>query len=218
MNAVNKSITSVLSNVYIMSLIHVILILYASYYAPNPPQSMKTFFSNTYTKLFFIALLIFIQSKDIVLAVGLAIIFLISINSISGRGPLESFVDDNYGKFSKEFVKTNTATLLEPKTNIVTGCEKITLQDILNTFNGDELKMQKTVKYAFQELMSQIQDETAMQKLTIIAKASGLPSNKYLTDENAPYIASILVQWGYTIGDNCTLHKKRHNLLKTPFK
>lgn len=203
---VNSTLNSAFSNVYVMSIVKIFLISYGASAAISPPAYIKDVFSNIYFKIFYIMLIIFIESKDFSLSLLLAIIFVMTMNSLSGRGPLEAMTNTNaYGPYSKDYKISTTAGILEPKTNIFNGCEKVTLAQLLDVFDGDHLKLQSTVKYVFNDLNSKISqsDKPAKERLAEIAAASGLPYNVELNDKNAPYIASLLINWGYKISDTC---------------
>jgi hypothetical protein len=64
--------------------------------------------------------------------------------------------------------------------------------------------MQQTAQYSFQELMARSADKSAKERLTKIAYAAGLPYNlSFDKPETAPYIATLLVNYGFNINDLC---------------
>ena len=155
-------------------------------------------FKNTYVKLGLVALIIYLSERDIQLAILLAVIYVFGMNLLSGRGALESFSDysDNY--------KASGATLLEPKVVIYPGCDKITMDDLYKMFDGNLTKFKDSVQYAFQELMLRSKTKDSKEMLMKIAYAAGLPYNmSFDKPETAPYIATLLVNYGYKVSDTC---------------
>lgn len=191
-----------LSNPYIMAIVKVSLVLYASQIAPKLPTAAEGVFSNTFFKIFALMMMIYIAGIDFQLAIIMAIIYVISLNFASGRGPLESFAD-----FSKDYKASGSAKLIEPKTMIYPGCESLNMEDLQKVFDGDRTKLYNNASYAYKELMSKFTTESGKDTLTKIAYAAGLPYNKDFTDENAPYIATILMYQGLNISDTCTQPK-----------
>jgi hypothetical protein len=78
------------------------------------------------------------------------------------------------------------------------------MKDLLDLFDGDAMKLQKTVQYSMDILMSRLPDNSdAKNNLITMSRAVGLPYNVELVDRNAPYIATMLLQYGYKISDEC---------------
>lgn len=191
-------INPVLANPYIMAVLKVTLALYASNVAPKLPESIMNIFNNTFFKILYITLMVYISEHDFQLAILLACVYVVGFNVLSGRGPFESF--DN---FNSEFKPDFKAKLLEPKLNIYPGCHSITMNDLLHAFDNDALKLQKTVEFAFQELLSKSNSKNEKERLMNISYLLGLPYNVEFNDENAPLIATILMNHGFSFG-TCT--------------
>jgi hypothetical protein len=188
------------NNPYIMTILKVAIVVYGVKLAPRLPVSVENMFQTTWFKIVGIALIIWLSSKDYQLAILVSIVFVLGINFVSGRGPLESFAD-----FTPNYTPPNPAKLISPKAEIFPGCLNVTLQDLLNTFSGDAEKLQKTVRYTYQELTTQIDDTDADAKdrLLAISRVVGLPYDVELTDENAPLIATMLLMFGFKINGDC---------------
>jgi hypothetical protein len=121
------------------------------------------------------------------------------MNALSGRGMFESFAD-----YTGKYVPEGGFTLIEPKTMIYPGCHDITMDDLYKAFEGDQLKMQSAVQYTFKQLMTKTKSENSKDLLIKIAYAAGLPYNlSFDKPETAPYIATLLVNYGYNIKGDC---------------
>lgn len=191
-----------LSNPYIMAVVKVTLVLYAVQIAPIPPAYLSQLFKNVYVKLFLIFLIIYLSEKDIQLAIIIAVIYVFGMNLLSGRGLLESF-SSNYADFSTDY-KAGNMKLIEPQTMIYPGCDKVTMDDLYNLFKGDALKLHSSVHYSFQELMKRMKTKDEKEMLIKIAYAAGLPYNlSFDKKETAPYIATLLVNYGYNVKGVC---------------
>jgi small basic protein len=197
-NFVEGKLAYPLSNPYIMAVLKITLALYGAQIAPKAPKYLEDMFKNTFVKLILIALIIYLSEKDIQLAVLLSIIYVFGMNVLSGRGPLESFAD-----FSSEY-KASDSKLIEPKTMLYPGCENITMDDLYKMFEGDHKKFANAVQYSFQELMLRSKTKDNKELLMKIAYAAGLPYNlSFDKPETAPYIATLLVNYGYRVSDTC---------------
>jgi hypothetical protein len=187
-----------MSNPYVMAVLKVTLALYAAKIAPSPPEYLSELFKNSFVKIALIFLIIYLSEKDIQLALLLSVIYVFGMNLLSGRGLLESFSD-----YSPEY-KSSGAKLLEPKTMLYPGCENVTMDDLYNTFEGDLTKFNTTVQYAFQDLIARSKTKNAKELVTKLAYAAGLPYNlSFDKPETAPYIATLLVNYGFDIKDMC---------------
>jgi hypothetical protein len=71
--------------------------------------------------------------------------------------------------------------LLDQTTNILPGCLNITLNDILLSFDKNTKRLKKAMVKA------------------------GVPYNLKVNDENAPHIATYLINHGYSLSDTCSL-------------
>lgn len=189
----------VLGNPYIMAVLKVTLALYAAQIAPSPPQYLKDFFQNTFAKVFLIALIIYLSEKDLQLALVISIIYVFGMNYLSGRGYLESFAD-----YSSEYKVEGSGKLVEPKTVLYPGCEDVTMDDLIQMFEGDHNKFKNAVQYSFQELMLRSKTKNSKEMLMKLAMAAGLPYNlSFDKPETAPYIATLLVNYGFNVKDKC---------------
>ena len=100
--------------------------------------------------------------------------------------------------------KANGFTMLESKTDEFIGCQNVKLADLLAIFDNDAMKLQKTVQFTYHQLMEKMPKGAAKDNLLKIARYVGLPYNVPLNDENSPFIASLLLQFGYSISKTCT--------------
>lgn len=201
LSAVQKSSNFVLGNPYIMAIIKISLALYAAQIGPKLPSVAQQWLQNTYVKIALLIVMIYLSEKDFQLAVILAIAYVVLMNVLSGRGPLESFAN-----YSSEYKKSGQ-TLIEPVTMIYPGCEKLTMDDLGKVFDGDREELVKNANYAFRELIQKYKSQAGKETLTKIAYAAGLPYNRDFTDEHAPYIATILMYQGMHLSDSCTQPK-----------
>lgn len=196
---VESTVSYPLSNPYIMAILKVGLALYAAQIAPKTPDYLQVWFQNTYIKLIAIATIAFLSERDLQLSILIAIIYVFGMNLLSGRGILESFAD-----YSSTYVSSGDFKLIEPKSAIYPGCEEVTMDDLYKVFEGDHVKMNQTVQYSFQELMAKSSGKDSKEMLTKIAYAAGLPYNlSFDKPETAPYIATLLVNYGFDIKDLC---------------
>jgi hypothetical protein len=201
-NAVSRQAEAViqpfLRNPYIMAVLKITLALYAAQLAPKLPSSVSVVFSNTFAKIIAVALIGYLANFDFQLAVMMAIVFVVGANVLSGRGILESFSD-----FSTDYEVTGSSKLIEPKTAVYPGCHNVTVADLEKAFDGDNAKMQTTVEYAYHELLNQAANKSTKESLMNMAYAVGLPHNIKVSEETAPYIATLLMYHGFNIGDTC---------------
>lgn len=209
--AVESQLQKVLRNPYAMAVLKIALVLYASQIAPRVSPKVSSIFQYTIVKILSIALIAYIAEIDFQLSIILAVVFVLSINLLSGRGPFESYEDSVPMSFTDKLTdllgnpaKNNGFKLLESHTDEIIGCQNIKLDDLLGIFDNDAMKLQKTVQFTYHQLMEQMPKGTAKDNLMKIAKAAGLPYNVPLNDENAPFIASLLIQHGYNISKTCT--------------
>lgn len=194
-----KGVGYILSNPYAMAVIKITLVLYAAQIAPKAPEFFQNMLKYTLMKILLIFFIIYISEKDFQLALIIAIIYVLSMNALSGRGLFESFAE-----YSPEYKTEGKFTLIEPRTMIYPGCHDITMDDLYKAFSGDQLKMQDAVQYSFKQLMAKTKSENAKELLIKIAYAAGLPYNlSFDKPETAPYIATLLVNYGYKLKDEC---------------
>lgn len=193
-----NSLAYPLANPYIMAVLKISLALYGAQIAPRSPKMIEALFKNTFVKIALIFLIIYLSEKDIQLAIILAVIYVLGMNIISGRGIFESF-----SNYSSEY-KGSGAKMLEPKTMLYPGCESVTMDDLYKMFEGDRSKMQNSVQYAFQELLLKSNTKNSKELVMKLAYAAGLPYNlSFDKPETAPYIATLLVNYGFEINDKC---------------
>lgn len=186
-----------LQNEYIMAAIKVFLAVYAFNFAPRLPENVQSFFDNSLVKMAGIALIILVsQVGDFQMAILLAIALVMSINLLSGRGFLENYAEFVKGQF-------DNSRLLEPKTMVYPGCMSIKVDDLLDAFNKDSVALQNTVRYVFHQLMKSDMDVDAKNRLLRYARMAGLPYNVEISNETAPYIATLLMQYGFKFGETC---------------
>lgn len=210
---IQSNADKVLKNPYVMAVLKVGLILYASLIAPKMPNYVQDGFGNTFVKIIAIALLAYISEVDFQLAILLAIALVLGTNLASGRGMFESYNNVSYGSYHSDMTKyTNLLgkpaeigkfTLIDSVSDNYPGCNKIKLNDLLAIFNGDALQLQKTVTYTFNELNSSLPPGKDKDNLLKIARAAGLPYNVELNDASAPFIATLLLNYGYKISEDC---------------
>lgn len=213
--AVQGRVNFLLQNPYLMAVLKVSLILYAAKIAPQLPSYIQNTFENTFVKIVAIALLAYISELDFQLAILLALALVLGANLLGGRGIFESY--DNVGfnrvgeyqhdltKYTNllgEPVQVGKFKLIGSLSDNYPGCNKITLNDLLALFNGDAPKLQQTLQYAFSELNATLKG-TDKDNLLKVARAAGLPYNVELSDVNAPLIATILLNYGYKVSEEC---------------
>jgi hypothetical protein len=197
-NTLNQQVDSFLrkglQNKYALATLLFVSIAYGVVIAPKPPAFLMSVFNNTLFKILFFTLIAILAQLNFGVALLMAVSFIVLINSL---GEKESFAD-----FKRE-ANTSGLTMLDPRTAIEHGCKDMTLQDLERAFGNDNKKLQETVKFAYKELLRQLTDKTEKQRLMYLAYAVGLPHNVQFNDENAPYIASMLIQWGFYFNEKC---------------
>ena len=145
MNDLNKSVNSTLKSVntpLVENVLKLLFILYATNLAPEVPEGVMLFFQNPILKFFVFFLVVWVNSKDTQLSLTVALLVVIVINFISGRGLLEMFK-------------------IEQNTNVHPGCLGLTMEDIREVFNGDEEAMKQTLYNIQVPLSVPLNDEFA---------------------------------------------------------
>jgi hypothetical protein len=202
LNQVTKTLQSysepVLRNPYVMAILKVSLILYAARIAPNPPVYLQRLFENTFFKIFAIFLIMIFVDVDFQLAILFATIYVITMNYLSGRKLLESFAP-----FDKDAKFDERATLISPTGHIFPSCVNVKVDDLLKLFEGDSAQLQRAAHLSFQHLVSNMKDTPAKERLERIARVTGLPSNLEINDANAPYVATLLVNYNVEVNESC---------------
>lgn len=129
MDHLNKSINTSLKSVnspLVENVLKLAFILYLPQLAPVLPQGIIEFFSNPLLKFFLFFLVGWINTKDTSISLIAALLLVIIVNFVAGRGLLEMFK-------------------MEQDTNTHPGCLGLTMIDILNVFNGDEEAMKQAL-------------------------------------------------------------------------
>jgi hypothetical protein len=191
LHTAQDSINTGLENPYLMSVLKVLLILYASQIAPKLPESITKYFSSTWVKIIVLFFITYITSRDLQLAIILAVLFVTSTNLLSGKGAFETFAN-----YSKDYTPYGDMKLIAPRSDIYPGCYNVTLKDLTDLFDGDSIKMQTNVN-------NKVNSKKDEMRLTRIGDIIGLPDNIEFTDSNAPYIATLLVNQGITVNGLC---------------
>ena len=207
MNFTFPNFATLLQNDTFLTPLKIVLALYAAQIAPNAPSYITTLFKNVYIKILLIFLMMYSMKYDFQLSLILAIIFVLGMNVASGRGALESYSNmyDSYSPYNKNYKPVGNFTLLDSRNEIYPGCEKITLADLVHLFDHNYLKLQTSVQHAFYMLLNDpaYHDLEAKERLYKIAIMAGLPYNMELNDDNAPWIASLLVNYNFIVTDTC---------------
>lgn len=187
-----------LDNPYVMAVLKLTLIMYAAQIAPKLPNSVSNVLDNSFAKIAILFIVLYIAEKDFQLAIIISIAYVIGTNLLSGRDFLESF-----SPFSKDYTPTNSAKLLDPQLDVYPGCHSMTMDDLLTAFQNDKIKLQENVQYAYQQLLHSAKTKDNQQLLELVSRSTGLPYNVEFTDENAPYIATLLINQGFEFNDTC---------------
>jgi hypothetical protein len=190
---IDSSVNDLLKNNYATGALKLAGIIYAAMFAPQLPSGAKAVVNNSMFKLVAIGLIAYLAPKDFQLALVLTIALVASLNFN---------LKEMFSNFEKKPI--DTSKLLEPKTAVYPGCHDIKMKDLLDAFSGDNMKLQDAVKYVFYDLMSrESATSEADKRLLKYARIAGLPYNVELIDENAPLIATMLLQYGYKFSDSC---------------
>ena len=92
-NFVNKTAVPVLNNIYVKSILVLLLGIYAGRFAPALPDSVTVLIQNTYVKLFVLSLIMYLTNKSPSTSILLAIAFLVTMNYANNK-PLFEFLDN----------------------------------------------------------------------------------------------------------------------------
>lgn len=167
MDKFNKLINSKLSKLktdqVLNSILILSLVLYAGFAAPSLPEPVVKLFDFAAFRIFILSLIMWNTNNNPSLSLILAIGFVVSMNTLSGKQMFEKF------------------ELIEPQSNILPGCLGFKMADLLKVFEEDEEALKK-----------------ALVKV-------GVPYNLPLIDENAPLLATHLINFGYKLSDSCKL-------------
>lgn len=202
-----------LSNPYVMAVLKVSLILYASKLAPEIPAKVSALLSTTPAKLLGVFLIAYLAEKDFQLAILLAVAYIVGSNLMFKLPGLGKNSSEGFAPFTTDLSKLrtflgeptplNSQTIISPRANVYPGCENVKYQDLVDAFKGNTEEMQKHVMYTYSKLAGLSEDKTDPQQLEFIARAIGLPYNVELNDENAPLVATMLMNYGFEISDTC---------------
>jgi hypothetical protein len=212
MDNIKSNIDMVLKNQYVMMILKVSLVLYASQLAPTLPSSAQALLKNTFVRIVAVILIAYFAEVDFQVAIMLGVIYVLSLNVISGRGLLESYEDQGpyysdqtqYQNLLQQPALVGNATLLDAQTDNYSGCDSITMNDLLTAFDNDHVKLQNSVQFAFKDLLNTMPNNTdSKTRLISLAKACGLPGNIKFDDASAPFIATILLNFGFKISPTC---------------
>ena len=220
MDYAKKYADTILSNGYLVAFIKVFLAIYLGKIAPNPPEYFAVLFNNTYFKMLCLVTIAYLSNIDFSLSLILGVGFVVIINWLAGRGPLESFGQvsrsvytsenqDWIGDFSKvttllgKPTELSSAKILESTTDNYPGCLDVKISDLLAVFETNA-KLQQHLDYTYQQLYATATNESARERLEAFARYAGVNGNLPLTDANAPYIATMLLNKGFKITDSCS--------------
>ena len=199
MSTVSAKTDAVFQNKYVLAVVKIVIIFYASILAPKLPEQAVTVLQSTPAKIIAVAIIAYLAMKDIQMAILLACAFVLSINVISGRGILESYANME-DAFSGEH---NPQALIEPTFFIYPGCLDMTLADLLEFFESDSHKLQDTVHFVFKHYQEKVDKTPAEKEMMYYARAAGLGHNVAPSDKNAPLIATMLLNYGYKFSETC---------------
>lgn len=202
MEAISQKLESyvdpVLKNPYIMAVVKIVIVLYAAQMAPRAPAAVSNVFQNTYFKIFALFVIVYLSERDFQLAIILSLVLVLGLNVLSGRSMLESFAN-----YSTDYKADPKFKLIEPKSILYPGCQSLKMDDLYNAFGSDKLSLQANLENAYKQLLSKYTTKDKKELLEKIARVAGLPYNVQFTDENAPYIATLLMYHGFGFGEDC---------------
>lgn len=191
-NQADSTVNALLKNKMAVDIVKLAGVVYAAFFAAQLPEGAKSVVNHAAFKLAAIALIVYLASKDFQLALVLTIALMSS---------LKLNVREMFANFEKKPI--DTSNLIEPKAIIYPGCHDIKMKELLEAFSGDNMKLQNAVRHVFYDLMSRETSTDAEQRLLKYARIAGLPHNIEMNDDNAPLIATMLLQYGYKFDDNC---------------
>lgn len=200
----------VLRNPYIMAFLKIGIILYGSQLAPRLPDNITKYFHYTIVKILGVVLIAYLANVDFQLSILLAVVYILGSNYVSGRKLFESFENGEYSSdmtkytdlLGKPSLITNMKLIDSPSDNFP-GCQDVKMNDLLKLFENDKIKLQTSLTYAIKDLTKTLPAGKVRENLMTIAKACGLPYNVDFSDENAPLIATILMNYGIVVTDKC---------------
>jgi uncharacterized membrane protein YjdF len=149
-----------LEDQYISNFLQLFLVLYAGLAAPKLPRKFLQFLDVVPIQIFVLFLVVWKGTRDPSTSLIVAVALFVSVNTLAGRGTFETF-------------------LIEQNTNVKPDCLGVTLQDILNVFDGDSAAMHQALYNV------------------------GVPANVEIDDYSAPILATYLANHGYQITGKC---------------
>lgn len=193
-NDVNWKLAGYIENKYVHTTLALFFMFYGALIAPTNPHILA-FFNHAAVKFFLAVLVVLFVKTDIRLALLIATVFVI----IHVVYPTH----EGFSDFKKEYKSATTSRIIESRNHINFRCLKIKMADLVQAFDGDVEKLQTTLRGAYKELLLAEKSQDAKQRLMKAAYSAGLPYNVEFTDESAPFIATILTQWGYVFPKGC---------------
>lgn len=169
MEQINKTVNTTLKPLTskpVKSILLAFFILYGPLAAPKLPSKIEGIFDNFIFKILFISLLLWSETSDAALSLVVGVSFVLLMYLLSGS--VEKF------------------TLLAPQSRVLAGCADVTVQDLVDVFDGDKELLEKTIRNI------------------------GVPHNVILEDFYAPEIATYLINYGYKMGskhEECDISK-----------
>lgn len=187
-------------NPYIMAILKISFILYASMIAPEMPESVMIFLQYSVVRIIILTGVFMLSKIDFQMALLISIIYVMFINYISTGKLLESYTN---APFPDENPVYNSQLLLDDITHIYPGCLDITMEDIENALDIDSLSLQDTVSYSYNMLLKNSDFVNQADFVEKLGYAAGVHYNLPFTDENAPFIATILLLAGFKFSPTC---------------
>jgi hypothetical protein len=169
---VEVKLRQALSNPYVMAILKIVLVLYASQIAPRVSPKVSSIFQYTIVKIICVALIAYIAELDFQLAIILAVVFVLSINLLSGRGPLESY-EDTEDQYTEEQPYSHEQVYEQP---VIEEYEPYSQEQVYENPVIEEYE--DSVPGAFTDKIGQITD-----LLGKPAKANGFTMLESKTDE-----------------------------------
>lgn len=193
---------------YGMMSLKLFLVLYASQIAPNTPDYLVTIFHNSYVKIGLIFLMIYMVKYDFQFSLLFAMILVMGMNVASGKHILETYKNitgDEPSSYSNVYEPIGNFKLLDPQNEIVPGCENVTYNDLLIIFDNDNTKLQTSAQNALYALLNDpiYKNTSNAERLKKTIYMIGFPYNLEINDSNAPWIASLLVNYNFIISPTC---------------
>jgi multisubunit Na+/H+ antiporter MnhF subunit len=97
MDIVKENLDKVFSNKYTSSLLSLFLVLYGGLAAPKLPKKVLELFNKDIVKIVILALIVYSSQKDTRLSIMIAVVLLITMNTLSNREMFEGFSGSDCG-------------------------------------------------------------------------------------------------------------------------